>query len=182
LPATILRLPMVYGPGAHDGKKRRFWAYLKRMDDGRPAILLDQGTARWRAPWGYAGDVAEAVRLAVENERAAGEIYNVGEEDGLDMQGWVKELAAVAGWGGRIVVVDEPCPAPNLPRSMNLDQNLDMDTTKIRRQLGFRETMPRRQALERTVQWDRDHALEHTDAAQFDYAAEDVILARANVS
>ena len=32
LPATILRLPMVYGPGARDGNKRRFWGYLKRMD------------------------------------------------------------------------------------------------------------------------------------------------------
>jgi len=179
LPATILRLPMVYGPGARDVVKRRFWPYLKRMDEGRPAILLDQRTARWRAPFGYAGDVAEAVRLAVENERAAGEIYNVAESAALDMEGWLRELAAVTGWRGRIVVVDEPCPAPNLPRSMNLDQNLNMDSAKIRHELGFQELIPRRQALERTIRWDRDHPPEHTDTAQFDYAAEDAILARA---
>jgi hypothetical protein len=41
LSATILRLPMVYGPGAPEVIKRRFFAYLKRIDDGRPAILLD---------------------------------------------------------------------------------------------------------------------------------------------
>ena len=34
---------------ASETKKRRFWTYLKRMDDGRQAILLDQRTARWRA-------------------------------------------------------------------------------------------------------------------------------------
>ena len=182
LPATILRLPMVYGPGGRDEKKRRFWAYSKRVDDRRPAILLDRRTARWRGPFGYAGDVAEAVRLAIENEKAAGAIYNIAESEGLDAQGWVRELAAATGWRGRIVVVDEPCPAPNLPRSMNLDQNLDMDSAKIRRELGFQELIPRRQALERTLQWDRDHPPEHTDAGQFDYAAEDAILERAGVS
>ena len=182
LPATILRLPMVYGPGTRDSKKRRFWAYLKRMDDGRPAILLDERTARWRAPWGYVGDVAEAVRLAVENEKAAGKIYNLGESDSIDMHGWVREIAAVAGWRGRIVVLDGPCPAPNLPRSMNLEQNLNMDSMKIRRELGFRETMSRLQALERTVQWDRSHPPEQTDPTQFDYSAEDVILAHGNAS
>ena len=101
------------------------------------------------------------------------------ESTALNMEGWVRELAAVTGWRGRIVVVDEPCPAPNRPRNMNLAQNLDMDSAKIRRELGLRESIPRRQALERTIQWDRDHPPEHTDTAQFDYAAEDAILARA---
>ena len=179
LPCTVLRLPMVYGPGDYDGKKRRFWTYLKRMDDGRQSIVLDRRTARWRAPWGYVADVAKAVGLAVENERAAGEVYNVGEADGLDLQGWVRELAVVAGWRGRIVVVDEQCPAPNLPRTLNLDQHLDMDTAKIRRDLGYQETMSRREALERNVAWDREHPPKQSDSAQFDYAAEDVILSRA---
>ena len=179
LPATVLRLPMVYGPGGRDGRKRRFWTYLKRMDDGRQAILMDIRTARWRAPWGYVEDVAEAVRLAVENPRAAGEVYNVAEADGLDFEGWVQELARAAGWRGRIAVVDEPCPAPNLPRTMNLDQDLEMATAKIRRDLGYRETISRRTALERNVAWDREHPPKQADPAQFDYAAEDAILSRA---
>jgi nucleoside-diphosphate-sugar epimerase len=179
LPGTVLRLPMVYGPGDRGGQKRRFWAYLKRMDDGRQVILMDQQTARWRAPWGYVEDVAEAVRLAVENERAASEVYNVAEADGLDLQGWVNEMATVVGWRGRIAVVDEPCPAPSLPRNLNLDQNLDMDTVKIRRDLGYQETLSRREALERNVAWDREHPPKLSDLAQFDYAAEDAILSHA---
>jgi nucleoside-diphosphate-sugar epimerase len=179
LRATVLRLPMVYGPGAREAAKRRFFAYLKRMDDGRPVILMDERTARWRAPWGYAGDVAEAVRLAVDNEHAAGNIYNVGESDGLDMQGWVSELGAVVGWGGEVVVLDESCPPPNIPRQLNLDQCLDMDTNKIRRDLGYRETMSRRDALEKTVVWDREHPPTDVDPGQFDYIAEDTVLSRA---
>ncbi len=176
LPATILRLPMMYGPGARESAKRRFFAYLKRMDDGRPEILLDQRTAKWRAPWGYVSDVAEAVRLAVESERAAGQIYNVCEPDALDKQSWIRELAVAAGWSGRLVVVDEPCPPPNHPRNLNLDQNLDMDTEKIRRVLRYRETLPRSEALEKTVAWDRENPPVDIDPAQFDYTAEDAIL------
>lgn len=179
LPATVLRLPMVYGPGDYQGRKRRFAAYLKRMDDGREAILLDQRTAQWKAPWGYTGNVAEAVRLAVESDRAVGQIYNVCEIGRPDMSHWVREVAAAAGWTGRIVVVDEPCPPPNLPRHMNLDQHLDMDSAKIRNELGYREIVTRQGAVERTVAWDRSHPPEETDPAQFDYAAEDAILSRA---
>ncbi|HUI79595.1 MAG TPA: NAD-dependent epimerase/dehydratase family protein [Bryobacteraceae bacterium] len=178
LPATVLRLPMVYGPGDYQGRKRRFAAYLKRMDDGRGAILLDRLTAEWKAPWGFTENVAEAVRLAVEHDRAAGKIYNVCELGRPDMATWVREVAAAAGWAGRIVAVDEACPPPNLPRQLNLAQHLDMDSTKIRNELGYREIVSRKEAIERTVAWDRGHAPEETDPAQYDYAAEDAILGR----
>ena len=42
LPGTILRLPMVYGPGDY---QHRLFSYLKRMDDNRPVILLDEAEA-----------------------------------------------------------------------------------------------------------------------------------------
>ena len=179
LPVTVLRLPMVFGPGAPDAARRRFFPYLKRMDDGRPAILLDVRTARWRAPWGYSGDVGEAVRLIVEHDRAAGEIYNVGDPDGLSLESWIQELARVVGWTGQIVAVDETCPPPSFPRTLNLDQHLDMDTSKIRRELGYRERVSRREALVKTVAWDREHPPDSIDPTHFDYRAEDAILRRA---
>jgi nucleoside-diphosphate-sugar epimerase len=178
LPAAVLRLPMVFGPGVQDATQRRFFPYLKRMDDGRGAILLDERTARWRAPWGYSGDVAEAVKLAVENGHAGAEVFNVSESSGLDMEGWVRELGAAAGWRGEVVTTDDPCPPPSLPPQLNLEQHLDMDTAKIRRIVGYHETMSRRAALERTVAWEREHWPTDIDPAQFDYATEDALLAR----
>src|SRR5262245_19484956 len=76
LPGTVLRLPMVHGPG---DSYHRLSPYLKRMDDGRPAIVLDEAMARWKCPRGYVEDVAAAIALAVVNERAAGRTYNVAE-------------------------------------------------------------------------------------------------------
>jgi nucleoside-diphosphate-sugar epimerase len=178
MPTTVLRLPMVYGPGAYDMRKRRFWPYWKRMEDGRNAILLDQRTARWRACWGYVEDMAEAVRLAVESERWAGQIYNVAEADRLDIQDWLREISNVLAWRGKIVVIDEECPEPSLPRSLNLDQHLDIDASKIRRELGYKEIVSRHDALERCIAWERTHPPSQVNPALFDYAAEDVILSR----
>jgi len=68
LPATVLRLLMVYGPG---DPGHRMYGYVKRMDDGRPAIPLEASAAAWRGPLGYVGDVGAAIALAAMNERAA---------------------------------------------------------------------------------------------------------------
>ena len=90
MPGTILRLPMVYGPG--DGQ-HRLWPYLKRMDDGRPAILLGEKAARRHFARSYVENVATAIALAVTDERAAGRVYNVAEPEPLDEQAWVALIA-----------------------------------------------------------------------------------------
>src|SRR5262249_41143651 len=77
LAGTVLRLPMVYGPR---DKQHRLFPYLKRMDDGRPAILLGADTADWCWTRGYVENVAHAIALIVADERAAGRVYNVGAE------------------------------------------------------------------------------------------------------
>jgi nucleoside-diphosphate-sugar epimerase len=49
LPGTILRLPMIYGPG---DPLHRLFPLVKRIDDRRPAILIDEQLAQWRGPRG----------------------------------------------------------------------------------------------------------------------------------
>ena len=69
LPGTVLRLPMIYGPGDH---LHRFNSVLQRIDDGRRAILFEEGWAAWRAPRGYVENVAAALALAAAGQREAG--------------------------------------------------------------------------------------------------------------
>src|SRR5207237_4286575 len=78
LPGTVLRLPMVYGPG---DPLHRFFPLLKRIDDGRPAILFSESMARWRGSKGYSENVAAAIALAAMDARAAGRVYNVAEPE-----------------------------------------------------------------------------------------------------
>ena len=96
LPGTVLRLPMVYGPG--DYAQRRLLPYLKRMDDGRSAILLGKTMASWRWTKGYVENVAAAIALAVTNENAAGRIYNIGESKTRTEAAWVRAIGRAAGW------------------------------------------------------------------------------------
>lgn len=174
LPGTILRYPMVYGPA---DSQHRIFPYLKRMDDGRPAVILPEGMAKWRWTRGYVENVAAAVALAVTAERAKGRIYNVGESEALTEAGWVWAIGVAAGWGGQVVAVpDERVPA-HLAPEIDIEQQLVVDTSRIRRELGYREPVSCDEALRRTVAWERAHPPETFHPQAFDYAGEDALLA-----
>lgn len=174
LPGTVLRLPAVYGPG---DRQHRMFRYLKPMLDGRPAILLEEHEANWRWTHGYAENVADAIALAVTDERASGRIYNVGEPFALSMVERVEQIARAANWQGRIVTL----PAARIPKGLFWDVNADQDivvaTDRIRRELDYKERIDLAEAFDRTIAWERAHPPEKIDPALFDYAAEDVALA-----
>jgi nucleoside-diphosphate-sugar epimerase len=174
LPATILRYPMVYGP--RDWQHRLF-PVLKRMDDRRPAIVLEQSMARWRWTRGYVENVAAAVVLAVTDERATGRVYNVGEEETHSEAQWVREIGAAAGWSGEVVTVPRDRLPAHLVPDVNTAQHMVVDTIRIREELGYAEPVSRDEALGRTVAWERAHPPAEVDPQAFDYAAEDALLA-----
>lgn len=171
LPGTILRLPMVYGPGDN---QHRLFEYLKRMDDKRPTILLDANVASWRWTRSYVENVAAAIVLAITDDRATGRIYNVGEVRTLTIAEWVRAIADTADWKGNIVAVPADRLPPHLVADMDTKQDLLVDTTRIRRELGYREPIELNEALARTIPWERANPPTEIDARQFDYAAEDV--------
>jgi nucleoside-diphosphate-sugar epimerase len=173
LPGTILRLPMIYGPGddAH-----RLFPYLKRMDDGRPAILIEEVRSLWLWARNYVEDVAQAVVLAVLDDRAAGRVYNVSESHTMTEAEWVREVGRAAGWGGEVVAVAGDRLPPRMRQPMNFEQHLTYNTTRIREELGYSEGLPRAEAIRRTVEWERCHPPDQVDPEEFDYAAEDAVL------
>jgi nucleoside-diphosphate-sugar epimerase len=174
LPGTVLRLPMVYGPG--DTQHRTF-EYLRRMDDGRRVIPLESGFAGWCWTSGYVEDVAHAIALAVEQERAAGRVYNIGEATAPTRAEWVRRIGAAASWEGEVAALDRALLPSALVPDLDTAQDLVSDSSRIRKELGYRETVPPDEALRRTVAWERAHPPAAFDPAQFDYAAEDAALA-----
>jgi nucleoside-diphosphate-sugar epimerase len=175
LPATVLRLPAVYGPG---DTNRRLFSHLKRMDDHRPAILLDENQAHWRWSHGYVENIAAAIVLAATDDRASGRIYNVGEKSVPTTVERVRSLAKVVGWTGKLVTHPRASLPPHLRDAHDYSQDLAYDTSRIRNELGYSEVVSVDEGLHRTVTWLRAH-LPELDAAQYDYAAEDAALARA---
>jgi hypothetical protein len=63
-----------------------------------------------------------------------------------------------------------------------MEQDLAVDTTRIRTDLGYTEPVPRSEALRRTVAWARANPPTDIPPTPFDYAAEDAVLAGMGVS
>lgn len=173
LPATVLRLPAIYGPG-----DTRPFTYLKRMDDGRPTILLDRARATWRFSRGTVRNVAAAVVLATVSSKAAGRIYNVADEPVLSERAWIELVAMAADWHGRVVEVEAEQLPPHLQTTPNWTQDWIVDTGRIREELGYQEVEPPPAAMEAAVAWLRLHPPADVDLHGYDYAAEDIAAAR----
>ncbi len=144
VPVTILRLPMVYGPG---DSQRRVAGLIDRLRASGSRLPLNLLESQWRCTRGYVEDVAWAIRLAALDVPGTGRIFNLGEPDALTEIEWIQAVAAAAGWAGTVV------PDPEAPPSIPADWRIPLvaDTSRIRAALGYREPVGRSQGLQRTV-------------------------------
>jgi len=172
IPGTMLRLPMVYGPS---DPLHRFFATLKRMDDGRATILIQEDFTRFIPPRGYVEDVAAAIALAAVSDRAAGKIYNIATEQNFSELEWARKIGDAVGWKGSIL----PVPADKIPAHLrmpvNAEQNWIVSSKRIREELGFVEPVSLETGIQRTIEWERANP-PAIDPKLFDYAAEDEAL------
>jgi nucleoside-diphosphate-sugar epimerase len=144
VPVTILRLPMVYGP---NDPQKRIGSYLERLSASGGTLRVNAAEAAWRCTRGYVEDVAWAIRLAALDERAAGEIFNVGEGEALTELEWIRAMGVAAGWSGQ--VVSDPATPSSLPAEWGTP--LVVDTRRIREVLGYREPIGRQEGLRSTI-------------------------------
>ena len=176
LAGSVVRFPMVHGE--RDGQ-RRFYAIWKRIADGRRAILLSTGFAGFRSSRTHVDNAAHAVALVATDDRAAGRVYNVGEPDALAFSEWAALIGKQMSWGGQLVIR----PSDDLPAHLK-DERPDMwehhlvaDTSRIRREIGYREVVSREEGLRRTLAWYSDVPTPDPKAAgNLDYEAEDAAL------
>lgn len=128
LPGTVLRLPKVYGPGSNDDLAT-VYRYRRHSD--------------WRWTHGFVENVAAAVELAAIHPAAGGRVYNVGES-------YTPTLAE------RLVGLPPSSIEPDLSSGLDFTQDIAYDTTRIRSELGYREIVPEREGLERTLRFGSD--------------------------
>jgi nucleoside-diphosphate-sugar epimerase len=174
LAATVLRLPMVYGPG---DPLHRFYPVVKRVLDQRRHIIFPETLAAWRSPRGYVENVAAAIARAATDDRAAGRIFNVCEEPSFSELEWAKKIASEMQWDGEFVVLPVDRTPPHLLKPGNAAQDWTASSARIRQQLGYKEPVAIDEAIRRTIDWQRKNAPTVESSAQFDYVAEDATIA-----
>lgn len=133
---TIIRLPMVYGPG---DRNRRFAWITAPMKRGGVTIAAPAAWLSWVTTYGHVNDVAAAIALCATSSAAAGRTYNCGERP-VSHAEWIARFAALAGWRGE-TVHDEAGPLAGAIRAMDLRYPLALSTDRIRRELGYAEVM-----------------------------------------
>jgi nucleoside-diphosphate-sugar epimerase len=178
LPGTILRLPMVYGSGDF---RHRLYPYLKRMDENRPAIVLEESIAQWCGSYGYVENVAYGIALAATDERASDRIYNIAEPLLTEAER-IRTIGRIAGWNGEAIVVSKSQMPADWKPIGNTEQHWIADTTRIRQELGYREIVPLEEALLHSIEWQRTHPPEKPELSEswslVDCATEDAILTK----
>jgi UDP-glucose 4-epimerase len=169
--ATIVRLPMVYGE--HD-PQRREEPVLRRLRAGRTRLPIGPGNWLWTR--GYVGDLARGIRLAIESEQAAGEIFNLGEARTATMRAWIEQIIAAAGGQIELVTVPDSTLPPDLRLTAPIRQHHLFDTAKARTVLGWIHGDPS-ETVQRSVRWHLDHPPADPDT---DFSIDDRALAAAN--
>lgn len=152
-PATILRLPMVYGPSDF---QHRVGHYLKQMDEGVATITLAQTESEFRGARSHVENAAAAIALCILDPRAAGRTYNVCDTPTLDEATWVNAIGRSAGWNGNIAIVPDAEAASD--DTTDYRHHLDIDSSRIRRELGFTQPVALEDALRDTIAWERAQA------------------------
>lgn len=148
--ATILRLPMIFGP---KDRQRRFRWILGPMLAGGARLRVDPAWAGWRTTYGYVDDVGDALATAAIHPEAGGRTFNVGEAEPPDHRAWIQRFAAALGWKGE--VEESPAPADSPIAGLDLRYPLILDSHAFRRTLDWREPTPPAQALLRTAEDER---------------------------
>lgn len=149
---TVIRAPMIFGP--RDPQHRFAWA-IKAVKAGGLA-KMDERAAKWPNSYGYVDDVAEAMLLAALDPRAAGRIYNVGQDFVRTPIEWLLSFAVVLNTPIEIETVPaaEKALLHERADATDLRYPLTLDTSRIRRELGFAEPTSERDAMLATIAYE----------------------------
>ncbi len=171
LPATILRMPHLYGP--RDPLSAE-WFFAKRALDGRTRVAVpDAGLHICHR--GFVQNMAWGVVRALTTARAAGRIYNLGEEKLYTLAQFARGVARALEHEWDIYSV------PGGLWRTPYDHTSFYDLRRARAQLRYRDRMIPRDGLELTLGWLCQHPRGEDWGwpgieDPFDYAREDALI------
>ncbi|MEM1190536.1 MAG: NAD-dependent epimerase/dehydratase family protein [Pseudomonadota bacterium] len=146
---TILRLPMVYGPG--DPQDRFAWA-IDPMRQKLPELTIPSRWAAWVTTHGYIENVGAAVAASLGNSLAYRQVFNIAEEAPSSQLAWARRFAEALDWRGELRLTDDSThPMSERTAHLDLTVPLKVDGARIRNTLGVSDVVDEAVALRRTV-------------------------------
>jgi len=165
LPAVVLRPGFIYGRG----ERHVVPQVIKRLENGTMKII---GEGRKKLNNTYAGNLADAVVLALENDNAVGETFNIRDERLVTRLEYIGAICDYVGkpmprhvplWVAKLAVgpietlakLSGKAEAPILTRArikfmaLNLDYSID----KAKRVLGYEGRVDFQEGIRETLDW-----------------------------
>jgi len=147
---TILRLPMVYGPG--DAQHRFRWA-ISPMLEHREKLVLPRSWCNWETTYGFVDNVGAAIARILGEPKAGKRVFNIAEINPVSQLEWARKFARIVGWKGAIEMADEPENAfARRLAGLDLSVPLKISSRRFRETLAFSDPVDEPIALARTVE------------------------------
>ena len=143
---TVLRPPLVYGPGV----KANFLALMRAVARGVPLPL---GSVDNRRSLIYVGNLADVVERCLESQHAASRAFVVSDGTPLSTPELIGALGEALGRPARLIPFPPSVLDWILPAARRLTRSLEVDDSAIRRELGWRPRFTFEQGLRATAEW-----------------------------
>ncbi len=140
-----LRFFTVYGPRQRPDLAIHKFARL--LLQGKPVPIYGAGSTR--RDYTYVGDIIEGIRRAMDYTATPYEIFNLGNNQTVELLDVVRWLEEALGVEGRLDHL--PIQAGDVPQTW-------ADIRKAERLIGFRPRTPFREGLKYFVEWITEHA------------------------
>ncbi|NLR73427.1 epimerase [Novosphingobium sp. ERN07] len=176
--ATLLRYPAVYGPLALSGAEA---PVIRRIRRGRTQILVPfEGLFTITRCSTF--NCAHALLTAVDCEAAAGRVFNCADDDQYTIGQWVEMILDELQSDAEIVGLPTTltwAAAHLVPLGGTTSPIAMVDARESHRLLGYKDSVPAREALARSVRWHLENASSEPDwGDQMDFHLEDQVIDR----
>jgi UDP-glucose 4-epimerase len=155
--ACALRLTNTYGPGmrVRDARQTFLGIWIRHLIEKKPIQVF--GTGGQRRDFNFVSDVVDALLRAAASDQSAGQIFNLGHSEHVDLKELAELLIRING-SGRYELI----PFPEDRKTIDIgDYYANFD--KIRRVLGWSPQVPVETGLSKTLEYYREHHAHYWD-------------------
>lgn len=171
--ATVLRLPLIYGP--HDWQRRED-IVLRRLRAGRGRIPIGAANLLWTR--GHVDDLATGVLAALDSRAADGMTINLGEAETWPLSTWLTQIIEAADADVELVRVPDRALPADLALTAAPAQHLLVSVARAQAVLDWAPGKPAERVTE-SVRWHLAHPPAEPTWSEADSAADDAALAEA---
>ena len=157
LAASVLRLPMVFGPDDFQFRYRH-GKFIRRLYDHQPLMAMGAVEQTSLFTFGFIDNVATAIVHAAEFPAVDGKVFNIGEEKSRSLRRWAELYAEAAGSVFEFAILPDAMTELDAATINNPPRLLQFDTQAFRRQTGFVDPVLLPEQVRQTLAWGLEHA------------------------